>query len=180
MITVCDVLPAIGACRSQVNRHHIRADDPTADRTADRKVAAAMFQTGTSEIVRWVARWSAPGCWRSSVRLPVILGVAAEISNCSADPEVMVIDGVTLDSDQIATYTSALAIRPPQMLELATSPILNLAHVGKWRRQPCDRVGRLPLGVCSACLLELSDYQNEILPLRKTAGNYTIELYRQR
>ena len=113
--------------------------------------------------------------------LPV---VAAETSyNCSADPVVMVIDGVTLDSDQIATYTSALVqsglpqnagaryITDPQ-------PLRTLEGVRKDNHVTV--LVDFPSECAALAFWNSPAYQKEILPLRKTAGDYTIELYRQR
>ena len=68
------------------------------------------------------------------------------------------IDGVTLDSDQIATYTSALvqsALPQNAGARYITDPQPLRRLEGK-EGQPCNRVRRLPLGVSSACFLELS------------------------
>jgi len=115
---------------------------------------------------------------------PSLSVVAAETSdNCSADPVAMVIDGVTLDSDQIATYTSALVqsglpqnagaryITDPQPLRTLEG-VRKVNHVIVLVDFPSE---------CAALAFWNSPgYQNKILPLRATAGDYTIELYRQR
>ena len=115
---------------------------------------------------------------------PSLSVVAAETSdNCSTDSVVMVIDGVTLDSDQIATYTSALVLSGlPQNAgaRYITDPQPLRTLEGVRKDNHVTVLVDFPSECAALAFWNSPTYQNEILPLRKTAGDYTIELYRQR
>ena len=106
---------------------------------------------------------------------------AESIETCSQKPVVMVVDGVTNDHKQMAVYGQALMEsglhqragsfymndpRPIQILE------------GNRDQDHVTLLIKFPSECAAIDFWNSPIYRKKIKPLRKNAGNYTIELYR--
>ncbi len=114
-----------------------------------------------------------------SIALP---SMASENSGvCSQDPVVMVVDGVTNDREQMAIYGQAL--KASGLHKHAGSYYLNDPRpirilVGNRDQNHVTLLINFPSECAAIDFWESPVYRQKIKPLRKNAGDYTIELYR--
>ena len=114
-----------------------------------------------------------------SIALP---SMASENSGaCSQDPVVMVVDGVTNDREQMAIYGEAL--KASGLHKHAGSYYLNDPRPirileGNRDQNHVTLLINFPSECAAVDFWESPVYRQKIKPLRKNAGDYTIELYR--
>ena len=114
-----------------------------------------------------------------SIALP---SMASENSGvCSQDPVVMVVDGVTNDREQMAIYGEAL--KASGLHKYAGSYYLNDPRPirileGNRDQNHVTLLINFPSECAAIDFWESPVYRQKIKPLRKNAGDYTIELYR--
>ena len=114
-----------------------------------------------------------------SIALP---SMASENSGvCSQDPVVMVVDGVTNDREQMAIYGEAL--KASGLHKYAGSYYLNDPRPirileGNRDQNHVTLLINFPSECAAVDFWESPVYRQKIMPLRKNAGDYTIELYR--
>ena len=100
---------------------------------------------------------------------------------CGKDPVVMVMDGVTRDRSRMTLYCDAL--KPSGLHEQGGSYYLNDPRAlrvleGDRTKDPVTLLIKFP-SACAAIRFRKSPvYQQKIMPLRRDAGDFTIELYR--
>lgn len=100
---------------------------------------------------------------------------------CGKDPVVMVMDGVTRDRSRMTLYCDAL--KASGLDEQGGSYYLNDPRAlrvleGDRTKDPVTLLIKFP-SACAAIRFRKSPvYQQKIMPLRRDAGDFTIELYR--
>ena len=115
----------------------------------------------------------------ASIAVP---GMALENSGlCSQDPVVMVVDGVTNDREQMAVYGQAL--KESGLHKHAGSYYLNDPRPirileGNRDQNHVTLLINFPSECAAIDFWNSPIYRQKIKPLRKDAGDYTIELYR--
>ena len=113
--------------------------------------------------------------------IPTPVHAAENTDVCSQKPVVMVVDGVTDDRKQMAVYGQAL--KASGLHQNAGSYYLNDPRPlrileGNRNQNHVTLLIKFPSECAALEFWKLPIYNQKIRPLRKGAGDYTVELYR--